>query len=284
MTRPIPVRTWLGSLIIVVSQGATLARIEPFYSWHTPIAWTGYILAVDGLVWKRRGSSWLSDARAEMLFLAFVSVPLWVVFELYNKYSIHNWHYIGLPESIPLRYFGYAWSFATILPALFETGDLISSLRDRRAPIDRAVMTPRHKPGPLGWLSVLAGAVMLAVPILYPSPYLAAPVFLGFAFLLDPLNAMTGAESILGDVRQRHYGRLINLLLAGLVCGFAWELWNYRAGGKWIYSVPILPDLRLFEMPLPGYFGFPPFAVECFVMYIWVRAFIWRAAARPVSI
>ena len=57
MTRPIPVRTWLGSLIIVVSQGATLARIEPFYSWHTPIAWTGYILAVDGLVWKRRGSS-----------------------------------------------------------------------------------------------------------------------------------------------------------------------------------------------------------------------------------
>jgi hypothetical protein len=211
-------------------------------------------------------------------------VPLWVVFELYNKYSIHNWHYIGLPESIPLRYFGYAWSFATILPALFETGDLISSLRDRRAPMDRAAAPPRHKPGPLGWLSVLSGALMLAVPILYPSPYLAAPVFLGFAFLLDPLNAMTGAESILGDLRQRHYGRLINLLLAGLVCGFAWELWNYRAGGKWIYSVPILPNLRLFEMPLPGYLGFPPFAVECFVMYIWVRAFIWRSAARPVSI
>ena len=119
-----------------------------------------------------------------------------------------------------MRYFGYAWWFATILPALFETGDLISS----------------------------------------------------------------GAESILGDLRQRHYGRLINLLLAGLVCGFAWELWNYRAGGKWIYSVPILPNLRLFEMPLPGYLGFPPFAVECFVMYIWVRAFIWRSAARPVSI
>jgi len=219
MTRPVPARTWLGSLIIVISQGATLARIEPFYSWHTPIAWTGYILAADGLVWKRRGSSWLSDARAEMLFLAFVSVPLWVVFELYNKYSIHNWHSIGLSESV-----------------------------------------------------------------LYPSPYLAAPVFLGFALLLDPLNAMTGAESIVGDVRRRHYGRLINLLLAGLVCGFAWELWNYRAGGKWMYSVPILPNLRLFEMPLAAYLGFPAFAVECFVMYIWVRAFIWRSAARPVSI
>jgi hypothetical protein len=76
MTRPVPARTWLGALIIVVSQAATLARIEPFYSWRTTIAWIGYILAVDGLVWKRRGTSWLSHARAEMLFLAFVSVPL----------------------------------------------------------------------------------------------------------------------------------------------------------------------------------------------------------------
>ena len=102
MTRPVPLRTWFGSLLVVASQAATLARIELFYFWHTPIAWTGYILAVDGLVWKRRGSSWLSDARAEFLFLAFVSVPLWIVFEMYNKYAIHNWHYIGLPEVLLL--------------------------------------------------------------------------------------------------------------------------------------------------------------------------------------
>jgi hypothetical protein len=38
MTRPVPARTWFGSIIIVVSQAGTLARIEPFYSWHTPIA------------------------------------------------------------------------------------------------------------------------------------------------------------------------------------------------------------------------------------------------------
>ena len=72
--------------------------------------------------------------------------------------------------------------------------------------------------------------------------------------------------------------------IAWTSCGFAWELWNYPAGGKWIYSVPILPNLRLVEMPLPGYLGFPPFAVECFVMYVWVGARIWRTAARPVSI
>ena len=284
MTRPVPLRTWFGSLLVLASQAATLARIEPFYSWHTPIAWTGYILAVDGLVWKRRGSSWLSDARAEFLFLAFVSVPLWIVFEMYNKYAIHNWHYIGLPEVLLLRYFGYAWSFATIWPAIFETGDLISSLRDRRAPADRAKALRRHHLGLWGWLSVMAGAIMLALPIVRPSQYFAAPVFLGFAFLLDPLNARMGAESILGDLRERHPGRLINLLVAGLACGFAWELWNYWAGAKWIYSVPILPHLRLFEMPIPGYGGFPAFAVECFTMYVTVRALVWRAAARPISV
>lgn len=269
---------------MVVSQAATFAGIEPFHSWHTPLAWTGYILFADGLVWKRRGSSWLNDARAEFLFLAFVSIPIWIVFELYNKYSIHNWHYVGLPESLTLRYLGYAWSFATILPALFETGDLVSSLRDRRASDARTARPDAHRLGAAAWIAVAAGAAMLLLPIAYPSQYLAAPVWLGFIFLLDPLNARAGAESILGDFRQGRYGRLVNLMAAGLVCGVLWEFWNYWAGAQWKYTVPILPELRIFEMPLPGYGGFPAFAVECFAMYVAVRRWAWPASSRPVSI
>jgi hypothetical protein len=284
MTRPVPARTWIGLLIILASQAATLAKIEPFYHWHTPIAWTGYILCVDGIVWKRRGHSWLSDSHAEFFFLAFVSVPLWIVFELYNKFAIHNWHYEGLPESIPLRVLGYAWSFATIWPAIFETGDLVSSLRDRRAPIERAEPHRRRALGLPGWLAVVAGAAMVIAPWLYPSQYLAAAVFLGFAFLLDPLNALTGQESILGDAQDGRYGRLINLLVAGLICGVLWELWSFWAGAKWKYTVPVLPEVRLFEMPLPGYAGFPAFAVECFAIYIALRALIWRAGMRPISV
>ena len=30
----------IGLLVMVVSEGATLARVEPFHSWNTPIAWT----------------------------------------------------------------------------------------------------------------------------------------------------------------------------------------------------------------------------------------------------
>ena len=281
--RRIPFYGWFGLLTILVSQACMLARIEPFYHWHTPIAWTGYVLLADGVVWTRRGNSWLRNNAAELFFAACVSVPLWVIFEIYNKYSIHNWYYIGLPDLLLLRYFGYVWSFATILPAIFETGDLVSSLRDRRAPPDRLDPPAPRRLGVVAWLAVAAGAVMLGVPVFVHSAYLAAPVWLGFILMIDPLNARAGDESILGDWYEGHTGRLVNLLVAGLICGLLWEFWNYWGGAKWLYNVPILPDVKIFEMPILGFGGFPPFAVECFAMYVAIRRLFWRGASRPIA-
>jgi hypothetical protein len=207
-----------------------------------------------------------------------------VIFETYNKYSIRNWYYVGLPDDLLLRYFGYVWAFATIWPAIFETGDLVSALRDRRASAGRVDRPLRQSIGGLGWAAVAAGALMLIVPVAVHSTYLAAPIWLGFIFLLDPLNARAGEESILGDWRAGRTGRLVNLLAAGLICGLLWECWNYWAGTKWMYNVPILPNVKIFEMPILGFGGFPPFAVECFVMYIAARRWLWRAAPRPVAI
>jgi hypothetical protein len=36
-----------------------------------------------------------------------------------------------------------------------------------------------------------------------------------------------------------------------------------------------MEHVKIFEMPLPGYFGFPPFALECFTMYVFIRA-MWN--------
>lgn len=282
--RSLPAYGWIGVLIVAVSETGMLAHVEPFWSWHTPIAWTGYILFVDAIVWQRRGESPLRNDRAELAFLAIVSVPLWVVFEEYNKYTLHNWHYLNLPPVMIVRDVGYVWAFATIWPAIFETAELVSALRDRRAPADRRVQPRRVPLGIAGWGSVVAGAVMLIVPIVHPSPWLAAPVWLGFIFLLDPINAANGAESLRGDFAAGHYGRLINLLIAGIVCGLVWECWNYWAHTKWVYTVPVPPDIKLFEMPLAGYFGFPPFALECFTMYVFVRQGLWRGAWRPIAL
>jgi len=283
-TRRLPGSAWLGLAAIVISEAGMLARVEPFWSWHTPIAWTGYIVFADGWIWFIRGDSPIRNDRAEMVFIALVSVPLWILFELYNKYTLHNWHYVGLPDVLLLRYFGYAWAFATIWPAIFVTAELAGALRDRRAPDYRRTVPLRVPLDAWGWCAVAAGAVMLTWPIASPSPWLAAPVWLGFILLLDPLNAHAGAESLRGDFAAGHYGRLVNLLWSGIVCGLLWEWWNYWSRTKWIYSVPVPPHVKLFEMPLAGYLGFPAFALECFVMYVFVRRLIWRGAARPIAL
>ena len=53
---------WVGLAIMIVSEAATLAQIEPFWSWNTPIAWTGFILFADAIVFRARGDSWLRSA------------------------------------------------------------------------------------------------------------------------------------------------------------------------------------------------------------------------------
>jgi len=272
-----------GFAVIIVSEAGMLLRIEPFWSWHTPVAWTGYILFADGLVRARRGSSWLTAAPGEFAFLAVASVPLWLVFEFYNGF-IQNWHYINLPTNAALRLLGYAWSFATIWPAIFETAELVGSVR--RGPGRQGGRAGGGARSRFRWsaLSMVAGAAMLIWPLVWPSRYLAAPVWLGFIFLLDPLNARAGSESLTGDLRQGHRDRAVNLVLAGLWCGVLWEFWNYWARTKWVYTVPILPDLKLFEMPLAGYLGFPAFALECFAMYVATRRWLWRGRLRPVGL
>ena len=252
---------WLGVAIMIVSEAATLAGVEPFASWNTPICWTGFIVFADALVYRARGNSWIRSSPREFAALALASIPLWVVFEGYNL-LLRNWIYVGLPEHPALRLFGYAWSFATISPAIFEAAELVAVLRGRRGSSGSGKSV-----GSGGFAQVAIGAAMLIAPFLAPAsiaPYFAAPVFLGFIFLLDPINRRLGEETLTRE-------RTINLLLSGLLCGVLWEFWNYWSRAKWIYTVPIMQQWKVFEMPLPGYLGFPPFAVECFTMYVFLR-------------
>jgi hypothetical protein len=277
---------WLGLAIMIGSETATLAHVEPFYSWNTPIAWTGFILFADAIVYRARGESWIRTAPREFALLALVSIPLWLIFEGYNQ-VIDNWNYTGLPENAALRYVGYAWSFATISPAIFEGAELIAVARGTDGPMSRvgrgSLPTRPTGPSVSHTLSIAAGALMLAAPFFVPpaiARYMAAPIWLGFIFLLDPINARLGAESLWADLRGGRSDRLVNLLLSGLLCGALWEFWNFWAGAKWHYTVPIMEHWKIFEMPLPGYLGFPPFALECFTMYVFARRLVFPIVSR----
>jgi hypothetical protein len=266
---PVPVWGWLGLAIILFAELLLFLRVHWIEVFFTPIVWTGYLLFADSLVCSLKGSSLMADSGRSFFGVACCSAPLWLVFEAYNL-RLRNWAYVGLPQNLLLRGLGYTWSFATIWPAIFETADLVSALglsRDKRGG-GCAYRPSRH-------ITIFVlGLASLALPLLLPprvGGYLFGAVWVGFILLLDPINYSWGGRSLLRDLERGDTSRLVAFLCSGLVCGILWEFWNYWASAKWLYVFPMWQNWKVFEMPAPGYLGFPPFAVECFVMYEFLR-------------
>ncbi|MEX0748272.1 MAG: hypothetical protein WD275_09755, partial [Rhodothermales bacterium] len=89
--------------------------------------WLGYILAVDGLVFARRGHSIFKRSRQEFVLLFLVSAPAWWVFELFNLRT-RNWVYVGAELFSDLEYALLATiSFSTVMPAVFVSSELVRS-------------------------------------------------------------------------------------------------------------------------------------------------------------
>jgi hypothetical protein len=242
-------------------------HIRPVPSFFTPIVWSGYILFIDGLIGRIQGRSLIRNRLGEFLLLLPLSLIFWLIFELYNIH-IQNWHYIGLPTHLLVRGIGYVWSFATILPAILLTARLMEFVIGSHGDVPTIEITPSA----LRKLFAL-GAVFVIVPILTPTSiarYLVALIWLGFILLLEPVNYRRDGWSLLRDWERGRVDRLLALCLSGLACGVLWEFWNYWAETKWIYDVPLPLGPKIFEMPLGGYLGFVPFAVECHVMYVFV--------------
>ena len=267
--RRLPWWGWLGLAIVLVSELLLLFRLPFVTTFFTAIVWTGYVLLVDSAVLSLEGWSRLSASPGHFLALAFWSVPLWLIFEAYNL-RLRNWDYVGLPPRLWVQAIGFVWAFATIWPAIFETADLIRALgffsaRKRlRPPLPRSV-----------WATLLVlGAVLVAAPTLVPASwgqYLFGAVWLGFIPLLDTLNHWWGGRSLLATWEAGDHVLVCSFLASGAVCGILWEFWNYWASARWVYVFPILQHWKIFEMPFLGFLGFPPFALECFVMYEFLR-------------
>jgi hypothetical protein len=264
-----------GLLIIMVAELLLFLKVKPVMIFFTPLVWTGYILFVDNLILKLQGKSLIYNRRKEFFVMLPISVALWLIFEFYNIF-LDNWRYVNLPERMWIRLIGYTWSFATIWPAILETAELFRVLRI----FDKIKIRERGISAKVLKASIALGAIFLIIPIAFPSRYLAAPVWLGFILLLDPINYFCGRKSLFRDLEGGKLNTLFSLLLSGLACGLLWEFWNYWALSKWNYTVPILGDIKIFEMPVIGYLGFLPFAVECYVMYNSVGLAFRRARSR----
>ena len=266
---------WVGAATIAATLALSAVGVEIVGRYLTPLCWTGFILLTDGVL-DRRGASLLRSRPRELVLMALLSIPSWLLFELYDRPRFWRtggpelwWHYHGLPPW-PERGFGYVWSFATITPAVLLLARWLEPAFDRAVGRGAGGRVPRE----LAWGLVVVGAILSTLPLLWPSPYLAAEVWLAWPLLLDPVNWRLGRPSLLGDLEQGRRSRPLALLVAGLGCGLLWEVWNMAATSRWTYTVPFLGHLKLFEMPLLGFLGFAPFALAVFALYQFLRGML----------
>jgi hypothetical protein len=266
---------WLGLAIVVLAEVMLFAGVEVVGRWFTPIVWTGYVLALDALVARLTGRSYLTTHRTDGVLVALASVAGWWLFEWYDAPRFWRgggdrvglwWQYHGLEPDPWLRRIGYDWSFATIFPALFLTAAAL-----RASLFARARVRPWRPSPALLRGSVALGAVAAAVPLVIVDARLVPLVWTGFVLLLEPLNYRAGRPSWLAALAAGDASLVLALLASGAVCGGLWEFWNYWALTKWTYTVPYVGDVKVFEMPVVGYLGFLPFALECHAMYHWLR-------------
>jgi hypothetical protein len=276
---------YAGIIVIALAEVLLFSGNRLVGHWFTPIVWTGYILFVDALVYKFKGRSLLVNDRLEFVIVALISIGGWWLFEWYNAPRFWKsdlelwWHYHSLEPNLFLRRAGYDWAFATISPAMFETAELLTITAFARQHQRTKIKFSKS----ISIVLILIGAIGVVVPLVLPSEWFAPVVWLSFVLFLDPLNALRNQPSITGDLARGDWRRLWALLMGGFICGVLWEFWNFWALSKWTYTVPFFGSVKIFEMPVLGYLGFPPFAIECWALYIFVRSLLNSGATATAN-
>ncbi len=216
---------WVSAILAAsrASRGVDLLRF--------PLAWAGVLLGLDGLARMRTGASPLRTA-SDWVAVGAASVVFWDIFELVDL-RLRNWWYVGVSPDPWSRAVFSALSFATVLPAA----------RLCLAQLPNGLQPPASSPQPN---KIALGALMLGFALVFPKVAFPLawmflwPICEGLARVRIPLRAMA----------------------IGLPLGFIWEALNWRCARGWFYAIPFPAGPKLFEMPLLGYLGYLPFALE----------------------
>lgn len=226
-------------------------------STFTPL-WLGYVVTMNALAYRRSGRSPLTDRAAWLAALFAASAVFWWLFEHLNQFTA-NWYYTGVAASSGWNYFVQATlPFSTVLPAVASTWAWLRTYPRIEALALPAVRGHRL----LAPLALGAGTLALAGIGLWPDA-LYPVLWLGPLFVFCATQQLLLGETLLSPLARGDWRPLLQPALAGLVCGFFWELWNAGSLAQWHYSVPYVQRFHLFEMPLLGYAGYLPFGVEC---------------------
>src|SRR6266699_5713992 len=253
----------LGGAVAMLAAALVLNhfQVRPVPTWLYVFAWYPTLVILDLLVVWLGGDSLLARPRV-LLPMLWWSVVIWLLFEAVN-FRLQDWYYVFLPARRAERWLGITLSLATVVPAILLPERLLERLGAWRA-LSTAPLGRRD--GEMTYAFALGAATLGATLAL---PRYLHPLTWGAVWLIaDPVLYRTDpAASLFGDMRRGEWGRIARLLVAGVLAGVLWEAFNAHARGQWIYTVPFLERLKVFEMPLVGFLGFPFFALEVWSLY-----------------
>ncbi len=242
------------------------------FSWFSPLQhytffplWLGYIITVNGLTYSRIGRCLMVSEPVFLLFLFPVSAVFWWFFEYLNRFA-QNWHYLGIESFSALEYVCHATlCFSTVLPAVMSTEEFLRTLTRFSRTLTHLWPLQVKSIRPAGFLVLLLFSAGLACISIYPD-YLFPLLWVSPFLIIISVQIMMGEQTILASIRCGDWLPVLLPAMAALVCGFFWEMWNYKSLAHWEYSVPFVQRFHVFEMPLLGYAGYLPFGLECAVV------------------
>ncbi len=268
-----PRRGWLGLALVAVFWPLNWLLPGLRTHWGFFPLWLGYALTVDAAAYALRGTSLYARSPRAYAALFVISAPVWWLFEALNA-RLRNWTYLGADAFSPLAYaFWATLSFSTVMPAVFGAAEMWTGLT-RGFP--RLRHGPRLRLGPRGLgLMFAAGWLMLAALLAWPRWFFPL-LWVSLYAIVEPLNAWLGHRTLLAWLRGGDWRPIAALWSGVLFTAFFWEMWNVFSYPKWVYQVPYLNFWHLFEMPLAGYGGYLPFALELFALYHFIVGLLGR--------
>jgi hypothetical protein len=269
-TSPVGFFPWWGWLGAATGVAAWILAWTRF-SWFTAIQphtftplWIAYILVVNALAHRRTGHCMLMDSPGYFLLLFPTSALFWWFFEYLNRF-VQNWLYQGVSFT-SLEYFWYATlPFSTVLPAVLGTRELILQTGWIQRTYKQFWSLNCSRPKILALSTLAISALGLAGIGVWPN-YLFGLLWVSPLLIIVCLQALLREHHLLTDMARGDWRLAVASVLAALICGWFWEMWNYYSFAKWVYRIPFVHRFQIFEMPVLGYAGYLPFGLECSVI------------------
>jgi len=270
--RSFAIHGWIGLVLIGVfwTLNWTLPGTRTFWAFF-PL-WLGYCLTVDAINLWRNGTSLMARNWRKYIGLFLVSAPVWWLFEVLN-WRVQNWHYLGRDLINNWQYVLFASiSFSIVIPAVFGTAELVRSFGFVQRLKPWLVIRPDRRTTMIffgmGCFNVSPSAALAEIFLL---------AFVDLSLFYSGANQRLDREPFVGRLDQEWGlapgcqslpGRIGDRFFLGDV--------EFNSFPKWVYTVPYVNVLHIFEMPLLGYGGYLPFACELFAIYNLITGWLYR--------